>query len=254
MPGVRPAALKRIGIRFATPSPARPNPSRAVAGCPRRSSIPQAQRLHGPGVLPGARAGVQRAGLRSSRTACPLRARRPPDRAARTDWSEDDARRPRRREAAQQPQRPRVPLERGPLLHRSAVRPARGLRRSGKGAALQRGVPALRGGSAHAADARAPRAQRHRLLPVGTHALREQRRSDARRLDGLRYAGRRGARPGPGLLRGVHVFSPDGAHLGSIELDVPASNVAWGENGSVLYVTADTAVYRIQTRTKGVGF
>jgi gluconolactonase len=52
----------------------------------------------------------------------------------------------------------------------------------------------------------------------------------------------------------VHVFSPDGAHLGSIELDVPASNVAWGEDGSVLYITADTAVYRIQTGTKGVGF
>lgn len=56
---------------------------------------------------------------------------------------------------------------------------------------------------------------------------------------------------GPG---GVHVFAPDGAHLGSIELDVPASNVAWGEDGSVLYVTADTAVYRIQTGTKGAGF
>jgi gluconolactonase len=56
---------------------------------------------------------------------------------------------------------------------------------------------------------------------------------------------------GPG---GVHVFSPDGAHLGSLELDVPASNVAWGEDGSVLYITAATAVYRIQTGTKGAGF
>jgi len=36
---------------------------------------------------------------------------------------------------------------------------------------------------------------------------------------------------GPG---GVHVFSPGGAHLGSIELDVPASSVAWGGDGSVL--------------------
>jgi len=56
---------------------------------------------------------------------------------------------------------------------------------------------------------------------------------------------------GPG---GVHIFSPAGEHLGSIELDVPASNVAWGEDGSVLYITADTALYRIQTATRGAGF
>jgi hypothetical protein len=34
---------------------------------------------------------------------------------------------------------------------------------------------------------------------------------------------------GPG---GVHVFAPDGTHLGSLELDVPTSNVAWGGDGS----------------------
>lgn len=57
---------------------------------------------------------------------------------------------------------------------------------------------------------------------------------------------------GPG---GVHVFAPDGAHLGSIELDVPVSNVAWGgDGGSILFIAADTAVYRIETGTKGVGF
>ena len=47
---------------------------------------------------------------------------------------------------------------------------------------------------------------------------------------------------GPG---GVHVFAPDGTHLGSLELDVPTSNVAWGGDGSTLYVTASSAVYRI---------
>lgn len=56
---------------------------------------------------------------------------------------------------------------------------------------------------------------------------------------------------GPG---GVHVFSPDGALLGRIELDAPVSNLAWGEDGSVLYITADTAVYRIRTGTVGAGF
>ncbi|HEV8438861.1 MAG TPA: SMP-30/gluconolactonase/LRE family protein [Methylomirabilota bacterium] len=56
---------------------------------------------------------------------------------------------------------------------------------------------------------------------------------------------------GPG---GVHVFAPDGAHLGSIELDAPVSNVGWGSDGSVLYVTASTAIYRIALTTRGVGF
>jgi gluconolactonase len=56
---------------------------------------------------------------------------------------------------------------------------------------------------------------------------------------------------GPG---GVHVFSPEGAHLGSIEMPVPTSNVAWGNDGTVLYITADTAIYRIRLSTTGAGF
>jgi gluconolactonase len=56
---------------------------------------------------------------------------------------------------------------------------------------------------------------------------------------------------GPG---GLHVFAPDGTHLGSIELGVPTSNCAWGEDGSVLYITADTAIYRIRLATKGAKF
>lgn len=56
------------------------------------------------------------------------------------------------------------------------------------------------------------------------------------------------------LPGGVHVFAPDGSHLGSIELDTPTSNVSWGGDGSTLYVTAGTAVYRIALRTKGLGF
>jgi len=56
---------------------------------------------------------------------------------------------------------------------------------------------------------------------------------------------------GPG---GVHVFAPDSSHLGSIELDAPTSNVGWGGDGSTLYVTAGTAVYRIVLTTKGLGF
>jgi gluconolactonase len=56
---------------------------------------------------------------------------------------------------------------------------------------------------------------------------------------------------GPG---GIHIFAPDGTHLGSIETGVATSNAAWGDDGSVLYITASTAVYRIRLATKGVGF
>lgn len=53
---------------------------------------------------------------------------------------------------------------------------------------------------------------------------------------------------GPG---GVWVFSPDGVHLGTIRpVEVPA-NVAWGDDGSTLYMTARTGVYRIRLSTKG---
>jgi len=56
---------------------------------------------------------------------------------------------------------------------------------------------------------------------------------------------------GPG---GVYVFSPDGTHLGIIETGVATSNVAWGDDGSVLYITAGISIYRIRLNTKGVGF
>jgi len=56
---------------------------------------------------------------------------------------------------------------------------------------------------------------------------------------------------GPG---GVHVFSPGGTHLGTLAFDVPVSNVAWGEDGSTLFITASTAVWRIRLATRGAGF
>jgi len=55
---------------------------------------------------------------------------------------------------------------------------------------------------------------------------------------------------GPG---GIHVFGPDGSHLGSIKIHA-ASNVAWGDDGSVLYITSSTTIYRIRTLTVGHGF
>jgi gluconolactonase len=53
---------------------------------------------------------------------------------------------------------------------------------------------------------------------------------------------------GPG---GVWVIAPDGTHLGSIETGVPTANVAWGDDGSVLYITANDKLYRVKTSTKG---
>jgi gluconolactonase len=56
---------------------------------------------------------------------------------------------------------------------------------------------------------------------------------------------------GPG---GVCVFAPDGTHLGTLATGVPTANCGWGDDGTVLYVTADKNLCRIKTATKGNGF
>ena len=56
---------------------------------------------------------------------------------------------------------------------------------------------------------------------------------------------------GPG---GVCVFAPDGTHLGTIMTTEATSNCAWGDDGSTLFMTADTHIMRIRTKTKGGGF
>lgn len=53
---------------------------------------------------------------------------------------------------------------------------------------------------------------------------------------------------GPG---GVLVLSPQGKLLGRISTGERIANVAWGNDGSVLYLTSDMYLCRIQTRTKG---
>jgi sugar lactone lactonase YvrE len=59
------------------------------------------------------------------------------------------------------------------------------------------------------------------------------------------------ARAGPG---GVYVIASDGTHLGSIEIGAATGNVAWGEDGSSLFITVSRTVYRLRLTTKGVGF
>lgn len=54
---------------------------------------------------------------------------------------------------------------------------------------------------------------------------------------------------GPG---GVLVITPDGKLLGRILTGVPTANVAWGEGGSTLFITANHRVLRLRTRTQGV--
>lgn len=56
---------------------------------------------------------------------------------------------------------------------------------------------------------------------------------------------------GPG---GVNVFAPDGTFLGRIDPGEATANCTFGDDGSVLYVTADMYLCRIKTRTKGLGF
>ena len=53
---------------------------------------------------------------------------------------------------------------------------------------------------------------------------------------------------GPG---GVWVFSPDGTHLGTIQPDEVPANVAWGDDGYTLYMTARSGLYRILLNTEG---
>ncbi len=50
---------------------------------------------------------------------------------------------------------------------------------------------------------------------------------------------------------GVLVISPEGKHLGTINTYEPTANCNWGEDGSVLYITANHFLGRIKTSTKG---
>jgi gluconolactonase len=54
---------------------------------------------------------------------------------------------------------------------------------------------------------------------------------------------------GPG---GVNIFSPDGTFLGRINTGQPTANCCFGEDGSVLYITANMYLCRIRTGTKGL--
>jgi gluconolactonase len=53
---------------------------------------------------------------------------------------------------------------------------------------------------------------------------------------------------------GVVIISPQGKHLGTIVTGQPTANVAFGDDGSTLYITANNQLMRVRLRTKGAGF
>jgi gluconolactonase len=56
---------------------------------------------------------------------------------------------------------------------------------------------------------------------------------------------------GPG---GVLVITPQGKHLGTIRTGQATANVAFGNDGHTLYITADMYLMRVRLKAKGVGF
>ena len=56
---------------------------------------------------------------------------------------------------------------------------------------------------------------------------------------------------GPG---GVHIYAPDGTRLGRLDTGEATANLAWGDDGSTLYITADMYVARIRTKTRGAAW
>ncbi len=56
---------------------------------------------------------------------------------------------------------------------------------------------------------------------------------------------------GPG---GVYVITPMGELLGRIHTGNPTANCAWGDDGSVLYMTVDDCLCRIKTKTRGANW
>jgi gluconolactonase len=55
-------------------------------------------------------------------------------------------------------------------------------------------------------------------------------------------------------VNGVYVFSPDFTLLGKILTNDKTSNCAWGDDGTVLYLTTNDKLTRVKTTTKGPGF
>jgi gluconolactonase len=91
------------------------------------------------------------------------------------------------------------------------------------------------------------------VRPDGTlgkgRVLLDMASDDAGVPDGLKVDGQGNVWcTGPG---GIWVCRANGTLLGRIVLPELPANLAWGEDGSALFVTARTSVYRIPTKTRG---
>jgi gluconolactonase len=87
-----------------------------------------------------------------------------------------------------------------------------------------------------------------RVLYDGTQSLANRRgTADGMKVDRLGniYAA------GPG---GVYVFAPDGKVLGWFDFGGNVGNVAWGEDGSTLFIAANATIYRVRLNTRGAGW
>jgi hypothetical protein len=51
----------------------------------------------------------------------------------------------------------------------------------------------------------------------------------------------------------LFIFVPDGTLLGRFDLGTATGNFAWGDDGSTLFITSNTHVYRIRLSIRGVG-
>jgi gluconolactonase len=70
--------------------------------------------------------------------------------------------------------------------------------------------------------------------------------------DGLKVDARGNVRAsGPG---GVLVIDPTGKHIGSILIDEEVTNCCWGDDGGMLYITAQRFLLRVKTAIKGAGW
>jgi gluconolactonase len=50
---------------------------------------------------------------------------------------------------------------------------------------------------------------------------------------------------------GIRIIRPDGKIIGQIRLPEVPANLAWGEDGKTLYITAMTSIYRVRTKVLG---
>ena len=53
---------------------------------------------------------------------------------------------------------------------------------------------------------------------------------------------------------GILIISPEGKHLGTIVPGDVVANLAFGDDGSTLYMTVNHQLMRVRTKTKGLGF